>query len=84
MNHPYRWCDHIDHDAFGEVDLSSSGSKSGAIGCMVRRLTDLNRRERQLLSELESIQEARAVATAALDDFIAQDSFGPAQAGKQP
>lgn len=82
--HPYSWCDHIDHDAFGELDLSSSGVKSGAIGCMVRRLTDLNRRERQLLTELEDIQRTRAVAMAALDRFISQDNPAPAQAGNQP
>lgn len=81
MSHPYPWCDHMDRDAFGELDLSNGGGKSGAIGCMIRRLSDLSKQERQLLAELDGIQTAKAVATAALDRFIAQDDSAPAQAG---
>lgn len=70
MSNPYLWSEHIDHDAFGELDLSNSGGNSGAIGCMVRRIADLTTRERHLLSELDSIRESRTIAFAALDRFI--------------
>lgn len=78
--HPYPWCNQIDQDAFGELDLSGSGGKSGAIGCMVSRLDDLNKQECQLITEIESIRAARAIALAALDQFVAQDHHAPAQA----
>lgn len=74
----YPWCDHIDHDAFGELDLSGSGGKSGAIGCMLRRLDDLNKAEQRLLAEVRFIRAAQAAASSALDRFIST----PAQAGE--
>lgn len=70
----YPWNEHIDHDACGELDLSNSGGKSGAIGCMVRRLTDLRSQEQQLLQELAYVRAAESVAMAALDRFIADSS----------
>lgn len=62
MSHPYPWTEHIDHDAFGELDLSGSGGKSGAIGCMVRWIADLNNRECLLRAEIDSIRESREIA----------------------
>lgn len=74
----YPWADHIDHDSFGELDLSNSGGKSGAIGCMARRLTDLSAAEQRLLAELRFVRAAQTVALRALDRFIS----APADAGE--
>lgn len=64
-------------DPFGEVDLSSN-PRSGRIGCMVRRLADLNATEQRLLAELRFVRAAQAVALGAMDRFIS----APAQAGE--
>lgn len=69
----YPWTTHIDHDAFDVLDLSNGGRVSGQVGCMVRRLDSLWRREKQLIDELAQVRAARDVAMAALDRFIAAE-----------
>lgn len=66
----YPWTEHIDHDAFGELDLSNSGGNSGAIGCMVQRITDLNNQELRLEQKLQSVREAREIAFLAMSRFV--------------
>lgn len=66
-------------DTFGEVDHSGD-PKSARIGCMTRRLADLNTTEERLLAELRFVKAAQAVALDAIDRFIAENN-APAQAG---
>lgn len=59
----------VDHDAFGQLDLSGT-DPSGRVGCMARRLADLDTQERRLLEDLRFVRAAQEVAMAALDRFI--------------
>lgn len=61
----------LDHDAFGELDLSGTDT-SGRMGCMTRRLADLHTQEQQLLAQLSFVRSAQRVALRAMDAFIAQ------------
>lgn len=71
---PYPWAEHMDHDSFGELDLSGSGGKSGAIGCMVDWMVRLDQEERRLARQLASNREAHAIAMQALDRFVEEDT----------
>ena len=76
----YPWTTHIDHDAFGELDLSPNPHpSSGQIGCMTRRLADLHKAELRLRQKLAFVQAAQKVALRAIDNFITN---APAQAGE--
>lgn len=59
-------------DTFGEVDHSGE-PKSARIGCMTRRLADLNATEERLLTELRFVRAAQTVALKAIDRFIAEN-----------
>ena len=75
----YPWTTHIDHDAFGELDLSpSSHPNSGQIGCMTRRLVVLHKAELRLKQELAFVNAAQKVALRAIDNYITN---APATAG---
>lgn len=67
----YPWNDHLDHDAFGELDLSGGGGKSGAVACMARRMVDLRSQEERLVQELSQVRTAQIITMAALDQFLA-------------
>lgn len=61
----------LDHDAFGELDLSGT-DVTGRVGCMARRLADLSAQEEELHAQLRFVRSAQRVALKALDTFIAQ------------
>ena len=76
----YPWTTHIDHDAFGELDLSPNpGRNSGQVAFMTRRLADLHTAELRLTQELAFVKAAKRVALNAIDNFITN---APAQAGE--
>lgn len=79
----YPWTAQLDHDAFGELDLSPNPHpNSGQIGCMTRRLADLGRAEAQLMQELAFVHAAQRVALKAIDNFLLlPPTPAPADAG---
>ena len=66
---PYPWCDNIDHDSFGRLDLSGQGGYSGAIGCMFARMAELDSEIEAAQIHLASLRKSRGIAENALYAF---------------
>jgi hypothetical protein len=69
---PYPWCDGIDHDSFGRLDLSGSGGYSGAIGCMLARLAEIDTELEKVQQRIAFLDQSRKLAQDALDVFCDQ------------